>query len=204
MKGYQRTLELLKQLISSKQNLASTLVDKGEEASIDEPFDDLVEKAGNYVPKTMIFVDEDGNETVGVIVSEETIFDATVNDVREGKVFATEHGVKTGEKVIPSYITTEGFAVFFPGERMELPFPGKRELYEYSKLQAIICPFNKSIMDSVAAEKVSINDNVYNVQSVESVSKVLPNPGSKTIDLGIVNDSNNDYVVHYFTFKEIY
>ena len=200
MKSYQRTLELLKQLISSKQTLASTLVDKGEEASINEPFDDLVEKAGNYVPKTMVFVDEFGNETVGAIVSEETMFDATVNDVREGKKFVNDQGVNTGEKFIPSYHTVEGYKGIANGKAFTISTP----LYDYTKLQVIICPYNTSATKSVAAEKVVINDNVYDVLTTDVIAAVTKDESTSMINLGITNVSGKNYFVRYFMYKEIY
>ena len=47
-------------------------------------------------------------EIMAVVVDEETIFDADVNDVRAGKVFATNNGVKVGTRNIPAYNTCEG------------------------------------------------------------------------------------------------
>ena len=201
MKSYQRTLELLKQLIESKQNLASTLVDKGEEASINEPFDELVEKAGNYIPKTMVFVDELGNETVGTIVDEETTFDATVNDVREGKKFINDTGVKTGEKFIPGYHTLEGYRAIPNGKPFVLT---TNSHYDYTKLQVIICPYNTSSAKSVAAEKVVINDNVYDVLSTNAVATVTKDADNLLIDLGMINTSGKNYFVRYFMYKEIH
>lgn len=57
---------------------------------------------GCYSPmgKTFILQDENGNEITGVIVDQETVFNATPNDVREGKVFAGDEGVKTGTLVV--------------------------------------------------------------------------------------------------------
>ena len=55
-----------------------------------------------------ILVDEDGTEVPAVLVEEETVFNATANDIREGMVAATDAGVIVGTKEIPAYITTEG------------------------------------------------------------------------------------------------
>ena len=46
--------------------------------------------------KTIKIVDEENNEIIGVVVDSEVIFNATDNDVREGKVYAGDHGVSTG------------------------------------------------------------------------------------------------------------
>lgn len=201
MESYQKTLKLLEQLISSKQNLADTLVDKGEEASLNDPFDELVEKAADYVPRTMIFIDEDGTEIAGTVVEEEVIIDAETNDVREGKKFVSDAGVKTGEKFIPSYHTIEGYRLIPNGSIFALP---TNTHYDYTKLQVIICPYNSSPSDSVSAEKVVINDNVYDVLTTESISVVNKDEANLRIDLGITNDAGKPYYVRYFMYKEIY
>jgi hypothetical protein len=53
---------------------------------------------GTYsaIGKTFILVDENGNEITGVVVDKETVFTATDNDVREGKVYASDDGVSVG------------------------------------------------------------------------------------------------------------
>ena len=53
---------------------------------------------GSYsqIGKTLMLVDEDGNEITGVIVDSEVIFTATDNDVRQGKVYASNDGVSVG------------------------------------------------------------------------------------------------------------
>ena len=53
---------------------------------------------GSYsaIGKTFILVDEDGNEITGVVVDKQTIFTATDDDVREGKVYASNDGVSVG------------------------------------------------------------------------------------------------------------
>lgn len=57
---------------------------------------------GSYsqIGKTLTFVDEDGNEIVGVVVGQETIFTATDSDVIEGKVYASNDGVSIGTLVV--------------------------------------------------------------------------------------------------------
>lgn len=46
--------------------------------------------------KTLLLVDEYGNEIPGVIVSQEAVFTANDNDVRRGKVYASNDGVSVG------------------------------------------------------------------------------------------------------------
>lgn len=202
--GYQRTLELLRQLIASKKNLSDTLVSKGEEAEFSEPFDDLVQKAADYIPKSYIFVDDNGNEIAGALVAQETVFDATENDVRKGKTFASEVGLKTGMKVIPSYVTSEGYAIIPNGSEIKtLPFT-EQDKYDFTKFQALVCPYNSSIAQSVATEKVAINEGVYLVNSANLLATVKKDSSTKTINLGITNDSGSLCVLRYFTYKEIY
>lgn len=53
---------------------------------------------GSYsqIGKTFTLVDENGNEIIGVVVDKETVFTATDNDVRQGKVYASNDGVSVG------------------------------------------------------------------------------------------------------------
>ena len=202
MNNVKRIFYLLEKAASSKKTLADTLVEKGEEASEKEPLNDLHEKAGNYIPKSYIFVDENGNEIAGALVSQETVFDATVNDVREGKVFATETGVKTGEKFIPSYIVHEGYAVVMPNTAFVIKSLG--EYYDFTKLQALFCPYNGSIPNSVAVEKVVINESVYSVNSTDILATVEKDSENQHINFAVTNTSNIPYLLRYFTYKEIY
>ena len=55
---------------------------------------------GGLIPlKTLILVDENGNEVVGTAVENLTIFDATAEDIKLGKVAATDSGVVTGTHI---------------------------------------------------------------------------------------------------------
>lgn len=54
-------------------------------------------------PKTVIFQTEGGEEMYAVLVGSEKVFTATANDIRKGKVAATDVGVVTGTKDIPDY-----------------------------------------------------------------------------------------------------
>ena len=46
--------------------------------------------------KTFILVDENNNEITGVVVDELTVFDATEDDIKLGKVAASDSGVIVG------------------------------------------------------------------------------------------------------------
>lgn len=195
-------LELLDELLTSKRKLAKDLIEKGVEASPDESLDSLLEKAGAYVPKTYVIVDEDGYEIHAALVAQETIFDATDNDVRAGKVYLNDNGPSTGTKVIPSYHTEVGYTLIPSGSTFTISFIDDR--YDYTKLQAIICSFNGNVKGSVSADRVVINDGVYAVNSTELITTVTKNSENKIIDLGITNDSGYLYLLRYFTYKEIY
>lgn len=157
---------------------------------------------GKPLIKSYILETEDGKEIPAVLTEQEVVFDATKNDIRIGKTAATGEGVTVGEKVIPSYHTNEGHRYIKPGTRFSIPLRSLN-LYKYTKMQAIICPYNNSIPESVSAEKVSIDGKVYNVNSTISVSIVSTNDPEQSIDLGITNDTDKPFVLRYFTYKEI-
>lgn len=146
-----------------------------------------------------ILQDEDGTEYPAVLVDEETVFDATANDIREGKIAATDDGVITGTKEIPSYYVTEGYRLITAGKQFETV---ETPRYDFTKLQAIICPYSKTVASSVAAEKVAIGENVYDVNSTNVVSTVTRDATSKKINFGFTNDTKTIYVLRYFTYKE--
>ena len=158
---------------------------------------------GSYsqMGKTLILIDEDGNEITGVIVGQETVFTAGDNDVREGFVYAGDSGMSTGTKDIPAYHTSEGYKLIPAGSDVKIT--GAAD-YDYTKLQVLICTFNTEASDSVATEKVSINGNVYAANSSEIISTVTIDSENKTINLGFTNNGKTSLIVRYFMYKEIY
>lgn len=149
---------------------------------------------------TFILVDEDGNEYPATYVASDTVFTATENDIRAGKVAANAEGVVTGTKEIPSYVTAEGFKLIPAAAPFILPIPD----YDYKKLQAIFCPFNTSLSSSVAAEKVAINGKVYQVLSDIAETEIAIDAGNSRIDFGFTNNTDRPYLIRYFTYKEVY
>ena len=149
---------------------------------------------------TYILVDSDGNEVVATLVDEATVFNATANDIRLGKVAATESGVTTGTKDIPAYHTTEGVEKIPAGSTLTIPMFSDK--CQYTKLQALICTFNTLVSDSVATEKVSIDGKVYNVGSTTVLSEVSVDSVNQSINLSLMNDSDHPVVIRYFTYKE--
>lgn len=158
---------------------------------------------GAGLAQSYILEDSEGKQLTAVMVDKDTMFDATENDIREGKVAATEKGVVTGQKVIPAYHTTQGFVEIPSGSRFEITSLIDLNAYDYTKLQVVICEFNTSLSDSVSTNKVVINDNVYQVQSTDSISTVIKNSDEKSIDLGITNETGKLQIIRYFTYKEI-
>lgn len=151
--------------------------------------------------KTLQLVDEGGAEFVGVVTGSEVVFTATDNDVREGMTYASNYGVSMGTKDIPSYHTTTGWAGVPAGSAFQIKIEEK-DRYDYTKLQAIICLYNTSVADSVYVDKVVIEDNVYTVGSTSPLATITVDHDNKAIELGIVNDSDSDYIIRYFTYKE--
>ena len=154
--------------------------------------------------KTLKLVDSNGSELLGVVVDQETIFTAGDNDVREGMVYASDEGVSTGTKNIPSYHTCTGVKVIPVGSELKISnLDTTTGYYDYTQLQAIVCSFNTSISNSVSAEKVSIGDNVYNVNSTDTLSAIIKNHDDKSINFGITNDAESPCIIRFFTYKEI-
>ena len=134
--------------------------------------------AGGFgMPKSYVIVDEEGNELTAVLTDNVVVFDATTNDVREGKIFANSEGVTTGTKNIPSYNTHEGYKIIMPGKE----FSFSSQNYDYTKLQALICVFSTNIKNSVFTEKIAIDDCVYNIQSTIIVSTIIKDHNSQAI-----------------------
>lgn len=162
--------------------------------------------AGCYSPigKTFVLEDADGNEFTGVVVDQEMIFTANASsDIREGKVAATDAGVVTGSAVIPNYETCTGQKIIMAGDQFKITLT-LHDLYDYTELQCIVCPFNSSINESVSAEKVVIGDNVYNSNSVAIAATVVKNAEDKSIDFNLTNTTDIQYIIRFFTYKELY
>lgn len=151
---------------------------------------------------TYILVDEEGNEIPAVFVENETTIDATPNDIREGVTAITNAGVTVGEKFIPSYIVTEGARKIAAGEDFTLKI--RDGMYAYTKLQALFCAFNTAVSDSVATDRVAINDNVYAVNSTDAIATITLDDENESIVFNVTNNTDGAYVLRYFSYKEEY
>ena len=149
----------------------------------------------------MLEVNGGKTEIAATVVGEETVFDATPNDVRTGKKFATSSGVEVGTKDIPAYRTAQGAVIIKPNENFSIVLEGYSQ-YDYTKLQCLISKFNTSVDDSVAVDKVVIGDNVYAVNSTIPLAAVTKDAATKSIKLNIKNESSVNYVLRYFTYRE--
>lgn len=157
---------------------------------------------GGSTDQTYILVDETGKEFTAVMVDEKTVFDATANDIRFGKVAATETGVTTGTKDIPAYYTMEGYEKIRSGKPMRINLYS--HLCEYTKLQVLVCAYGDSFNGSVSTEKVAIDGRVYAVNSTIPLAEVVVDSENQAIDLSLVNDNENAVLIRFFTYKEVY
>ena len=159
---------------------------------------------GSYsqIGRTFILEDSDGNTIEGVVVDQMTVFDATPEDVIVGKTFASNEGVKVGENT-KTYRVTKASRLVFPNMSYAIPLSHYNQ-YDYTKFQCIIAKYNTSLSDSVYTNKISIEDNIYEVNSIDVLSSITKNTDEKSIDLNITNDTVDTYIIHYFTYKEEY
>lgn len=154
--------------------------------------------------KTLILTDENGNELFGVVTGSEQILTANaLTDIREGVVAVTDKGIETGSAIIPNYETSTGKKVITSGKEFKITLT-VNNMYDYTELQCIICPFNSTTDKSVSAEKVVIDNCLYNSNSDSVVSTITKNVGTKSIDFNFTNTTNNMYIIRYFTYKKLY
>lgn len=152
-------------------------------------------------PKSFVITDDSGNELTAVVTDEEmVVFDATPADVRINKKFASENGIQTGENTI-TYRTIKGRELVPAGQTLSIMLD-EHNMYNFTKIQCMIAPFNTNVKNSVAIDKVVIDDCVYNVGSTEKLSDVTKNSTTLSIDLNITNNTDDYCVIHYFTYRE--
>jgi hypothetical protein len=152
--------------------------------------------------KTVKIVDENGNEILGVVTESEVVFTATDNDVRTGAVYASDNGISTGVNDIPAYHTSEGKRLITAGSKFVIPLP-KNKQYDYTALQVMICIYNTNISNSYAVDRVGIENNMFATESTEVIATITKDVDNQQINLGITNDTQNKFILRYFTYKEI-
>lgn len=139
---------------------------------------------------------------MAVVVDEEKVFDATENDVRKGKVFASSNGVKIGTKNIPAYETRMSYFVVKPNEPFSIPLSDE-DRYDYTKFQCIIVVHSSDYSSNVTTKYISMNDGLFSVETSSKVSNITKNSKTKSIDLNMTNNSSDVYEIIYFTYKEV-
>lgn len=159
---------------------------------------------GSYsqMGKTFILVDESGTEITGVVTENVQAFDATAADVKIGKTFVSDDGCLEGTDT-KTYRVKFATYLIFPNENFSIPLQ-QYDAYDYTDFNAMISVFNTTKFDSTSIEKIVIFDSVYNTGSNNSLSDVSKDKDTKSINLNIVNNTNNIYIVHYSTYREEY
>ena len=193
-------IKRLKTKLTSIADAVRERTDTTDKMSLDEMTEEIEYMPAGEDGNAYILVDEEGNEIPAVLTDEEVDLTATANDIREGAVAVTDDGVVEGTKEIPNYISREGWRLIPNESRFLLPTDG----YDYTKLQAIICLYDTSVANSVAAEKVVIDENIYSVRSTEVEATVTKDSNTKSIDFGLINTVGKDCMIRYFTLKEEY
>ena len=161
---------------------------------------------GSYsqIGKTFILVDEDGNEITGVCVDNPVVFTANASeDIRAGKVAATDAGVVTGSVIIPNYETSRGNTFITPGSNFAISSLKAGNKYDYRFLQCIVTLFESSVNNSVLVEYVVIGDAIYTINTNSAIATLTKNHDTKSIDFNIINNSENTYIIRYVTYKEV-
>ena len=166
-------------------------------------YGNVVGGSGGALGKTLILEDPSGLELVGVVTESEQVLDAVASqDIREGKTAVTAEGIVVGSKRIPAYETTQSNYFIYPGEDFSIPLEDYNK-YDYTKFQCVIAKYNTSVENSVAVDRVVINDNVYATNSTEVLATVTKNTGTKSIDLNINNNTDDIFIIYYTTYKEV-
>lgn len=155
---------------------------------------------GFGMPKMIEVVDGAGNTLIGTVTDSEVNLDATREDVKIGKIFASNDGIQEGTDTRTYRVVFASYLIL-PGEDYSISLP-EYERYNYTQFNAMISKFNTTIDDSTAIEKIVLNDCVYNVNSTIALSTITKNQETKSIDLNITNDTEDIYVVYIATYKE--
>ena len=142
--------------------------------------------------KTLIMVDDDGNELTGVITGSEVIFDATPADVRMGKTFAGNDGIQVGEMVVSQ---SYGSVMLPANSEAVIVTPE----YEYSYLMVTICRYDTNEAQSVVPMYVSVGNAMYDASSGTKLSDIAVDVDSEQINLGIT--VNEEAVLRYCVVK---
>ena len=148
--------------------------------------------------KTLMFVDEAGNEFVGVVTDSEMILTASDNDVREGAVYVSDNGLSVGTKNIPVYYARYGSKFVLANNKATLSVPE----YDYDSIMITISTYNSSLSESVTSTYLSVYDSMYIAGNNIKVSDIIVDKENEEISLGITVSEKS--VLRYFVIKEEY
>lgn len=146
--------------------------------------------------KTVILEDESGNQFTGVCVDSLQIFDATDNDVREGKTYVSDNGASVGTKTIPSYHTTYGHKVIKSDTEITISV----DEFDFSNLFVTITTYNTAVSNSFSATYVAIDGGMYAVGNGEKISDIIADMENEKINLGMTVPEKS--VVRYLVTRE--
>lgn len=154
---------------------------------------------GFGMPKTIELTDENGYTVVGAVTGSKVVLTAKPSDVKIGKIAATDEGITEGTDT-KTYRTTAGVVAIPPNAEFKVVLK-EYNMYDYTKFQAMIMPWNTSYEDSVAVDKCIIADKVYNAGSTTVIASISKNNTNKTVEFGISNGAT-PAVIRYMLYKE--
>lgn len=163
-------------------------------------YGNMVGSSGGTIGKTVEIISDDGVSLMGVVVDQEQILDAKPSDIRIGKIAATDSGIVEGTNTI-TYRTIILSELFLPGETICIYLP-QFNMYDYTKIQCIVTLFEKSYVDSAVPKYITIDDNVFSIDTHNKVSSITKNATDKTIELNITNNSEDVYEIFFATYHE--
>lgn len=154
---------------------------------------------GFGIPKMVEIVDGNGNTLVGTVTDSAVVFDATREDVKVGKMFASNDGVQEGIDT-KIYRTTVGSEIIKPGENISIPL-SQYDKYNYTKFQGVIVIHNSDYSTNVNVVGITIDDYVFSSSTSNKLSTITKNSVTKSIDFNVKNDTQNVYEVFYSTIS---
>lgn len=155
---------------------------------------------GFGIPKMVEIIDGNGNTLVGTVTDSAVVFDATREDVKVGKMFASNDGVQEGIDT-KTYRTTVGSEIIKPGENISIPL-SQYDQYNYTKFQGVIVIHNSDYSTNVNVVGITIDDYVFSSSTSNKLSTITKNSVTKSIDFNVKNDTQNVYEVFYSTYHE--
>lgn len=143
---------------------------------------------------------EDGTVLNGVVTEEPPVITARPKDIRIGKTAILGDGIVEGENTI-TYRTRVATRVILPNQTFSLPLSMYNH-YDYTKIQAIIVLHSSKYDNNAETMAVTIDNAVFSTQTSEKLSDITKNENAKSIDFNITNNSDKNYSIRYFTYRD--